>query len=88
MTIVLDMNLPPSWVEFLSRHGIEAVHWTDVGDIRASDADIMRWAVENEHVVFTHDLDFSTLLAVTGSEAGVRKAGGRSRFTNLDVLVF
>ena len=27
----------------------------------------MRWAVTNRHVVFTHDLDFSALLALTGA---------------------
>ena len=65
MKIVLDMNLPPSWVEFLSQYGIEAVHWSTVDDTRASDAEIMRWAVAKGHVIFTHDLDFSTLLSVT-----------------------
>lgn len=56
MKIVLDMNLPPIWVEFLSQHGIEVVHWTNVGDKRAPDTEIMLWAAENEHMVFTHDL--------------------------------
>jgi len=65
--IVLDMNLPPSWVEFLSGHGIEAVHWSGIGDGRAADSEIMEWALENECIVFTHDLDFTTLLALTGA---------------------
>ena len=59
------MNLPPSWVEFLSGHGFEALHWSSVGDGRATDREIMQWALDNEYVVFTHDLDFTTLLAVT-----------------------
>lgn len=61
------MNLPPSWVKFLSQHSIEAVHWSKVGDGRASDSGIMAWALENEYIVFTHDLDFTTLLALTGA---------------------
>lgn len=67
MKLVIDMNLPPSWVEFLSEHGTEAVHWSSVGDIRAADSEIMAWALENDYAVFTHDLDFTTLLAVTGA---------------------
>jgi predicted nuclease of predicted toxin-antitoxin system len=63
--LVLDMNLSPEWVQFLRKHGTEAVHWSTVGDPRASDAEIMRWARDNGAVVFTHDLDFGTLLAHT-----------------------
>ncbi|GEM_PF-404880 len=65
MKILLDMNLPPSWVGFLQREGFEAVHWSTVGDPRSSDASIMAWARENDFVVFSHDLDFSALLAAT-----------------------
>jgi len=28
----------------------------------------MNWARENDHVVFTHDLDFCTTLALTNAE--------------------
>ncbi len=38
MKVVLDMNLPPSWVAFLADHGIDAVHWSSVGDPRAQDS--------------------------------------------------
>lgn len=30
-----------------------------------SDQEIMRWARDNGYVVFTHDLDFGTMLALT-----------------------
>ncbi|HEX3697972.1 MAG TPA: DUF5615 family PIN-like protein [Polyangia bacterium] len=46
MKLLLDMNLPPRWVQFLATKGIEAVHWSAVGDARATDATIMRWAEE------------------------------------------
>ena len=65
MRILLDMNLPPRWVEFLQDSGFEAKHWSDIGDIRAPDEEVMAWARDNEYVVFTHDLDFSALLART-----------------------
>jgi predicted nuclease of predicted toxin-antitoxin system len=65
MKVLLDMNLSPSWVGFLQQEGFEAAHWSAVGDIRAPDATIMSWARENGFIVFTHDLDFSALLAAT-----------------------
>ena len=65
MKILLDMNLPVSWVGFLRQEGFEAVHWSAVGDHRAPDAVIMTWAHDNGFVVFTHDLDFSALLAAS-----------------------
>lgn len=67
MKILLDMNLSPTWVRFLEQEGLEAVHWASVGSPTASDADIMEWARQHGHIVFTHDLDFSALLAVTGA---------------------
>lgn len=67
MKVLLDMNLSPEWVRFLEQEGFEAVHWASVGSPTASDADIMGWARQQGHVVFTHDMDFSALLAVTGA---------------------
>jgi predicted nuclease of predicted toxin-antitoxin system len=63
MKILLDMNLSPVWVQFLSEKGFEAVHWSQIGDPKAKDPVIMQWARANDHVVFTHDLGFSALLA-------------------------
>jgi predicted nuclease of predicted toxin-antitoxin system len=59
------VNLSPAWAAIFAAHRIEAVHWTSVGDPRASDEELMRYAREHGHVVFTHDLDFGTLLALT-----------------------
>jgi predicted nuclease of predicted toxin-antitoxin system len=61
------MNLSPNWVQILRDHGWDAAHWIDTGDPHAPDAVIMRWAVENGYVVFTHDLDFGALLAASSS---------------------
>ena len=65
------MNLSPDWVALLRQNGFEAVHWSAIGANDAPDAEIMQWARENRHVVFTHDLDFGILLAHS-------KAGGPS----------
>ena len=63
--LLLDMNLSPAWVATLQRHGWEATHWSAVGDPTASDREIMEWAAARRYVVFTHDLDFGTMLALT-----------------------
>jgi predicted nuclease of predicted toxin-antitoxin system len=65
MKILVDLNLAPAWVGFLSERGIEARHWSEVGDLRAPDAEIMEWARQHGCLVFTHDLDYSALLAAT-----------------------
>ncbi|MBX3170258.1 MAG: DUF5615 family PIN-like protein [Candidatus Eremiobacteraeota bacterium] len=44
MTILLDMNLSPRWVAFLSDHGHHAVHWSSVGAAAAPDIEIMNYA--------------------------------------------
>jgi len=63
--LVVDVNLSPSWIDVFVSQGWPAVHWSTVGDPRAKDRAIMAWASANGHVVFTHDLDFGTLLALT-----------------------
>src|SRR5687767_13102083 len=68
MKIVIDMNLTPAWVPFLQGQGWEAIHWTEVGDNRATDHEIMEWARRNGSVVFTHDLDFGAILAATQAQ--------------------
>lgn len=68
MKLVIDMNLSPTWCDFLEQSGYEAIHWSKVGDARTTDRLITAWAKENGHIVFTHDLDFGTILAVTKAE--------------------
>jgi predicted nuclease of predicted toxin-antitoxin system len=68
MKILIDMNLPPRWIQVFAAAGSEAVHWSQVGSPTASDRDIMAWARKDGYVVFTHDLDFSALLAATQEE--------------------
>lgn len=63
--LVVDVNLSPLWVDVFTHYGWPAVHWSTVGDPRAKDRTIMAWARENGYAVFTHDLDFGTLLALT-----------------------
>jgi len=67
MKLLVDMNLSPEWVSVLENNGWEALHWSSVGDPRASDRTIMDWARANGYTIFTHDLDFGAILAVTHS---------------------
>ena len=66
--LLIDMNLSPDWVSVLKIHGWSAVHWSTVGNPRASDDSIMNWAVMNEYVVMTHDLDFGAMLALSHAQ--------------------
>jgi predicted nuclease of predicted toxin-antitoxin system len=63
--LLVDMNLTPEWVGFLARHGFHAQHWSSVGKAKATDQAILQFAVDNEFVVFTHDLDFGNILAAS-----------------------
>ena len=67
LRIVVDMNLSAEWVSVLTQNGYQAVHWSEVGDPRATDSTIMSWANAEGRIVFTHDLDFGTALALTHS---------------------
>ncbi len=59
MKLLLDMNLSPSWVDFLENAGFQSVHWSNIGSHDAPDKEIMTWAKANGYVVFTHDLDLN-----------------------------
>jgi predicted nuclease of predicted toxin-antitoxin system len=69
--IVVDMNLPPAWVPVLEAGGHMAMHWSAIGDGKASDTEVMAWARTNGYLVFTHDLDFGALLALQPTSAPV-----------------
>jgi predicted nuclease of predicted toxin-antitoxin system len=68
MKILIDMNLSPEWVDTFAAVAIELVHWSMVGDPAATDRTIMAYAQTNNYIVFTNDLDFGTLLAVTKAD--------------------
>jgi predicted nuclease of predicted toxin-antitoxin system len=68
MTLLVDMSLSPLWVDYLTRNGMKALHWSGVGDPGAKDEVIMEWARENGSIIFTNDLDFGTILAHTSAK--------------------
>jgi predicted nuclease of predicted toxin-antitoxin system len=68
MRLLLDLNVSPTLCSQFAVGGHEAVHWSSVGDLRASDATILNHASQHDMIVVTHDLDFGALLAATQSE--------------------
>ena len=68
MKLLVDMNLSPRWIALLRDSGVDAVHWSVVGKINAPDTEIMAYAMSNDCIVLTHDLDFSAILAATQGE--------------------
>ncbi len=63
------MNLSPRWIEALANAGIEARHWSTIGDGSASDREVFQWARLHGFVLLTHDLDFSRILALAGGRS-------------------
>jgi predicted nuclease of predicted toxin-antitoxin system len=65
MKILVDMNLSPKWADFLIENGIEAVHWSFIGSPDSPDTDIFAYAKTHDFTIFTNDLDFGFILAIT-----------------------
>lgn len=65
MRVLIDMNLSPEWRVTFEEQGLEAEHWSEIGNPKAKDREILAWAREHGFIVFTHDLDFGHLLALT-----------------------
>jgi predicted nuclease of predicted toxin-antitoxin system len=65
MKILVDMNLAPAWIPVLEKAGFEARHWSTIGQGNAPDAQLFDWARRHGYIIFTHDLDFGSVLALT-----------------------
>jgi len=65
MKIIVDMNLSPKWADFLIENGIEAAHWSFIGSPDASDTEIITYAKTYDYTIFTNNLDFGFILAIT-----------------------
>jgi predicted nuclease of predicted toxin-antitoxin system len=66
MRLLIDMNMSALWVDALNSAGIDAVHWSSIGDVATADHEIMAYALGSDWVVLTRDLDFSAILAASG----------------------
>ena len=68
MKLLFDMNLSPGLVDLMGNCGWESIHWSSVGDPKATDRTIMEWGLKNGYCVITNDLDFGDILAVTDAQ--------------------
>ena len=59
----------PVLAEQLREHGFDAVHWSSIGNFRATDCELLAWAKQHAAIVVTHDLDFGAILAATNADA-------------------
>jgi predicted nuclease of predicted toxin-antitoxin system len=65
MKILIDMNLSPSWENYLAEEGFECVHWSKIGKGNEPDSILFEFAKKNDYLILTHDLDFEAILAHT-----------------------
>src|SRR5215216_4327324 len=61
------MPLSPTLARWLADSGHDAIHASDIGMERASDAEIVGRAKREGRTVITADLDYPRLLALTGA---------------------
>jgi len=69
MRLLVDVNLTPRWVAHLSAGGHQAVHWSSLGSLTASDREICDYARHHGFILLTNDLDFPQMLAHTREAA-------------------
>ena len=67
MILIIDENLPPSWVAFLETHQFTAHHWTQIGNVGDPDDCLWDYACANNGIILSQDLDFSRMLALRGT---------------------
>ena len=66
LRFLADMNLSPQTVADLQAAGWDILRVNQVLLATTSDRDILTYARQNNRVIITQDLDFSTLLALAG----------------------
>lgn len=68
MKFLLDENISPSLAVLLQELGYEARHVNEIGYNNTPDFKISKFAATSGEIIITHDTDFGTILALTGSE--------------------
>jgi predicted nuclease of predicted toxin-antitoxin system len=62
-----DECISPVTVSFLKKHGYKAEHTEDLKMFAAKDSEILDYTAKKDMILITQDLDFSALLALSGS---------------------
>ena len=68
LRFLVDMNLSPRIVNDLRQQGWDILRVSQVLPMDAEDSEILKFARQQNRVIITQDLDFSTLLALGGYE--------------------
>ena len=63
-SILADENIQPAVIALLREQGLDVFSFTEQGKYGLSDADILRYAVETNRIVLTHDSDFGGLVVL------------------------
>lgn len=66
LRFLVDMNLSPKTVTNLQQYGWDILRVSQVLPMDAEDSEILEYARQEERVIITQDLDFSSLLALGG----------------------
>ena len=64
MRVLIDMNLTPRWVGYLTQAGHEAIHWSTAGPVLAKDREICEYCRRRGYALLTNDLDFPRFLHI------------------------
>lgn len=68
LRFLVDMNLSPRIVTDLRQQGWDILRVSQVLPMDAEDSEILEFARQQNRVIITQDLDFSSLLALDGYE--------------------
>ena len=69
MKFLLDANFDATRAETLRRYGVDAVHWSSIGDAMDLDEVLVDWARVHEHVLVTQDIGIASELVRRGAES-------------------
>ena len=64
MKVLVDMNLSPTWTDYLRAAGYETHFWSSLGLPMSADGTILRYAADFGFIILTRDLDFGHLLVL------------------------
>ena len=68
MRLLADLHIAPRTVEFLRTLGHNVCRVTDLLPANASDEEIVERAAQDRRVILTQDLDFSSIIALSGRQ--------------------
>ncbi len=64
MKFLIDNALSPSMADGLKKAGYDAIHVRDIEMSKASDTDILNFALKEDRIIVSADTDFGTLLTL------------------------